>query len=258
MAEETAAGTFTERQVEFAAHIRDPDRHPAPADVEDRRMQIYRDLFFNNISNFLANCFPVLRSCFEDEDWAALMRDFYRDHASRTPLFTKLSKEFLTYLAEEREPQSGDLPFLWELAHYEWVETELDMSPDPVADDDVDPEGDLLENRPVLSPLARGLSYRYAVNEIDKDHRPTEPAPAPVHFLVYRTAEEKTKFIKLNAVSARLFGLIDTRPELTGRQAVNVIVDELQHPQPDTVIEGGLAILRKWRDLGVVTGTRSE
>ncbi|HKX55116.1 MAG TPA: putative DNA-binding domain-containing protein, partial [Xanthomonadales bacterium] len=35
----------------FAAHIRNPAVAPAPADVEDRRMQIYRDLFFNNICN---------------------------------------------------------------------------------------------------------------------------------------------------------------------------------------------------------------
>ncbi len=221
-------------------------------------MQIYRDLFFNNISGFLANSFKVLRSCMDDAAWRALMRDFYRDHASRTPLFTKLAQEFLVYAADEREPQPADPPFLYELAHYEWVRSELAMAPDPPPETGVDPDGDLLEGRPVLSPLAWGLNYRFPVNEIHAGHQPTVPADTAIHFLAYRNAEDRVKFVKLNLVSARLFALIDTRPDLTGRAALEVIVDEMQHPRPDTVVAGGLGILEKWRELGVVLGTRSD
>lgn len=248
---------FQARQVEFAAHLRDPDKQPAPGDVEDRRMQIYRDLFFNNISGFLATSFPVLRSCLSDGAWQALIRDFYRDHASRTPLFPKVAHEFVTYVVAEREAQPDDPPFLSELAHYERVEPELFLADDPQPDEEIDPDGDLLDGRPAISPLARGLSYRYAVNEIDKDDQPSDPADAPLHLLAYRNDDDKVCFVKLNIVSARLFELLDTRPELTGRAALRIIVDELQHPQPDTVIEGGHSILAKWRDLGVVLGTRS-
>ena len=49
-----------QQQLEFAAHLRAPDRNPAPRNIEDRRMQIYRDLFINNVTNFLGNSFPVL------------------------------------------------------------------------------------------------------------------------------------------------------------------------------------------------------
>jgi len=251
------AGDFVARQVEFAAHLRDPDRQPAPADVEDRRMQIYRDLFFNNISSFLENTFPVLRGCVSDEVWRVLIRDFYRDHASRTPLFTRLSREFVTYLAEEREAQPHDLPFMSDLAHYEWIEADLAMSPDPSPDTNIDPAGDLLEGRPALSPLARAFVYRFAVNEIDHDNQPTQPLDAPAHYLVYRNTEDQVKFIKLNIVSARLFELLDTQPELSGRAALEAIISELQHPNPDAVLDGGGAILKKWRELGVVPGTRN-
>jgi hypothetical protein len=251
------AGDFVARQVEFAAHLRDPDQQPAPADVEDRRMQIYRDLFFNNISSFLANTFPVLRGCVSDEVWRTWIRDFYRDHASRTPLFTKLSREFVTYLAKERDPQPNDLPFMSDLAHYEWIEAELAMSPDPSPDASIDPQGDLLDGRPALSPLAWAFGYRFAVNEIDRDNQPTEPLDAPLHFLVYRDENDRVKFVKLNIVSARLFELLDTHPELSGREALEAIASELQHPKPDAVIEGGRAILDKWHELGVLPGTRN-
>ena len=255
---ENEANAFIDRQIEFAAHLRDPDSRPAPADVEDRRMQIYRDLFFNNVSSFLANSFRVLRSCVDDDAWDTLIRDFYRDHASRSPLFTKLSKEFVTYLSEERQPQPGDLPFMSELAHYEWVEVELIMSPDPQIDAVIDGDGDLLDGRPMLSPLAWGLSYAYPVHEIDKNNQPTGPAEAKLHFVVYRNVDDEVKFVKLNVVSARLFALLDTDPTMTGRDALNMIAEELGHQQPDVVVAGGLDILQQWRDLGIVLGTKSD
>ena len=51
---------FQEKQFAFAAHIRDPKHVPAPDDIEDRRMAVYRDLFFNNLKSLLSNMFPVL------------------------------------------------------------------------------------------------------------------------------------------------------------------------------------------------------
>jgi hypothetical protein len=40
---------FIERQYAFAAHLRDPDNNPAPAGIEDRRLENYRGLFYRNI-----------------------------------------------------------------------------------------------------------------------------------------------------------------------------------------------------------------
>ena len=53
---------FQEAQRHFAAHIRNPDLNSAPSGIEDRRMSIYRELFYNNVESFISNGFPVLRS----------------------------------------------------------------------------------------------------------------------------------------------------------------------------------------------------
>jgi hypothetical protein len=74
-------------QTSFAAHIRNPDAVAAPEGIEDRRMGIYRDLFFNNIRNFLASNFPVLRTLYSDQGWEQLSRDFYASFRCHTPLF---------------------------------------------------------------------------------------------------------------------------------------------------------------------------
>ncbi|RKZ79734.1 MAG: DUF2063 domain-containing protein, partial [Gammaproteobacteria bacterium] len=47
--------SFIDTQYQFAGHIRDPEHNPAPADIEQRRMAIYRELFYNNIEGFIAN-----------------------------------------------------------------------------------------------------------------------------------------------------------------------------------------------------------
>jgi hypothetical protein len=47
------------RQQQFllSKHIRDPENSPPPPDIEDRRLAIYRDLFYNNIEGLLAGTF---------------------------------------------------------------------------------------------------------------------------------------------------------------------------------------------------------
>ena len=50
-----AAKDLRDLQTAFAAHIRDPDRHEKPAGIEDRRMKIYRELFFSNVSSMLSS-----------------------------------------------------------------------------------------------------------------------------------------------------------------------------------------------------------
>ena len=40
-------------QKNFAAHIRSPDTVAKPSAIDDERMQVYRDLFFNSVKSFL-------------------------------------------------------------------------------------------------------------------------------------------------------------------------------------------------------------
>ena len=58
---------YQDIQYRFAAHIRDPQHVPAPEGIEDRRMAIYRDLFFNNLKSLLSSTFPVLKKLLADD-----------------------------------------------------------------------------------------------------------------------------------------------------------------------------------------------
>jgi len=243
-----------DRQYEFAAHLRDPEQFPAPGDVEDRRMAIYRELFFNNVVKFLGGNFPISRSILGEEAWEKLVRDYYRDHKSHSPLFPDMPREFLSYLSEEREPQPHDPPFLFEFAHYEWVEAGILLAADG-PEKSYDAEGDLLEGTPTLVEPAWLLNYNYAVNEIGSDNQPDAPADQALHYVVYRNMADEVKFVRLNIVSARLFELLQQDSSLTGLAALEQIAAELQHTDPAAVVRSGQQILEQWRQSGIVLGT---
>ncbi len=248
--------SFKDIQYQFTRNIRDPETCPAPADIEDRRMQIYRDLLYNNVEDFLANIFPVLRKITPDKQWHELMRDYFKKHQARTPLFPKMSQEFLQYLENEREVGDSDFPFAKELAHYEWLELAIAIDSRDIDLQGIDTNGDLLAGLPVLSPLAWPFAYRYPVHKISPDFLPKE-APAQASYLVvYRDRDDEVGFLELNPVSAKLIEYLQADKSVSGLQMLQDIAIEIQHPDAQVVIDGGREILESMRDKDIILGTR--
>ena len=249
--------SFTDLQYKFTRHIRDPENKPAPVDIEDRRMEIYRDLLYRNVESFIANSFPVLRKITPDDRWHNMMRDYFKKHQSRTPLFPKMPQEFLQYLESERIADD-DPPYIFELAHYEYAETAVSIDPREIEWDGIDQDGDLLENVPVISPIARPLSYQYPVHLISPDYQPDQATVQPTYFVVYRDRNDDVGFIELNPVSARLIEFILEEKNITGRVLLEKIAIELQHPNPEIVINGGHEIMQDLREKDIILGVKIE
>lgn len=247
---------FIRTQLAFAANIRDPEGTTAPADVEERRMAIYRELFYNNVEGFISSGFPVLRSLYDDARWHAMVRDFFIQHRCQTPYFLEISQEFLEYLHNERAANAGDPAFLLELAHYEWVELALSVAEGSLTVAGVDPNGDLLEGLPVLSELSWPLSYRFPVHAISPDFQPHQAGEQPSHLIVYRDREDAVHFLEANPVTARLLALLAEGTVASGRAALVQIAEELQHHNPEAVIEGGRELLNDLRRRDILLGTR--
>lgn len=251
----TALKKFQALQYEFAAHIRDPEHRAAPGGLEDRRMSIYRELFYNNIEDFLATAFPVIRTITPSERWHALARDFYARHQCHEPQFFKIAEEFLKYLEAERGDVLDDPAFLRELAHYEWVELALSISARELTPELADPNGDLLSGVPVLSPLAWTMAYDFPVHRIGPDFQPKAAPEQPTLLVVYRTRGDDVKFMEINPVTARLLELVDQEPA-TGAEQLQRIALEMKHPQPAAVLAEGAAILQSLRARDILLGAK--
>ena len=243
---------FQDYQRAFTRHIRDPKQHPRPAGVAERRMKVYNDLLFNNVSNLVSSCFPVARSILGERKWQQLVREFFATHRCRSPYVRQVPEEFLQYM-QERDSGGREPDFLIYLLHYEWVELAVDISPKEADADAIDPAGDLCTGRPVLAPSHMLLSYPYPVHRIGKGYQPTLGQQEQTYLLVFRDSDDEVRFIVLNPVSARLLSLIEAG-SLTGDEALAQVVEELQHPDPAVALAGGQAMLEDLRNEGAILG----
>ena len=245
---------FRSVQLDFAAHIRNPDINPRPADIEPRRMKIYVDLFYNNIKSFLDSAFPIAKEILGDDRWRALAREFVHRHPSESPYFLQISEEFLTFLHDRG---LDDLPpFLLELCHYEWVELSLDVAVDDAVAEDCDADGDLLEEL-VVSPLYRALGYAYPVHQIGVDNQPQTPPAVPTFLVVYRNEALKVRFIESNPLTHRLLELL---PSMSAREALLQIRTELaaagREVSEAEMLNQGRQTLTHLRDVGIILGNK--
>lgn len=239
------------QQFRLAAHLRDPISNPPPDGLEDRRLAIYRELFFNNIEGLLSGNFPVIRKTLGDARWRSLAREFYAHHRSHTPLFAEIGREFIRFL-QERSPADGDPAWLAEMAHYEWVELGLQ-----IADDELpahDPAGDLLTGIPVLSPLAWPLAYTWPVQHIAPDYQPSTPPPVPTLVLVRRDANHDIRFAEISPLVFRLFELL-RGGGASGRQVLEQLAAEARAEEVPAFVEQGHAMLQRMREEGSLLGT---
>lgn len=238
----------------FALHLRDPDRHPPPPGLEDRRVQIYRDLFLANVVSLLAGNFPVLRTLYDEAGWRALVRRWYGTQRAQTPLFPELGREFVRWLQQHAD--DGAAPHAWqaELAHYEWMEvvaanSEIDLDDGPPAVD-----GDLLDGVPVRSPLTWPLLYRWPVQRIRADALPGDMPPAhPTCLIIVRDRRDQVGFLEANPLTLRLLELLGGSPPRTGEAILRQLADEAGIDAA-RVREHGRDLLQRLRERDIVLG----
>jgi hypothetical protein len=197
--------SLRETQDAFIQHLKNPQANPFDGGIEDRRLKIYRELFFNNILGFLSSGFPVLESLYSEQQWKVLARNFFSEHECRSPYFIDISKEFVEYLSSEYELGEFDPVFMRELAHYEWLELDVSIRKSNQTAKAWDGHSQLTQIQ--MSDLASLVSYQYPVHQISVDFYPSQTGET-VYLVVYRDATDEVNFTLINAVSAHLLNTI--------------------------------------------------
>lgn len=241
-----------DEQNTLGRYLRDPEHCAPPAGMDVARVQVYRDLIFNNLSLLLSGTFPVLIRILGDERWRSLMRMFLRDYRARTPKFGEIAQEFVEFLASQPAAlnEGSWPPFMVELAHYEWVEMVLQQS-----DAEPLPGGDaaqLLGCTLQVSALAWPLAYAWPVHLVGPDYQPETPPAQPTLLLVQRAEDWRVKFSELSPLAWRLLQRIGEFPALTGAEQLQGLAVEAGAVGADEFIDNGAALLRQMQAEGVV------
>ncbi len=247
---------FMRVQYAFAGHLRDPEGHPPPSGIEQRRLAIYRELVYNNVESFLRNGFPVLYRLLDDALWQRLVRSFLRDHRSHSPYFLEIGREFMAFLEQRRDLLAASPPFTLELCHYEWVELALDIDEREIPDDEIaviDP----LDTSFSLSPLAWLLEYRFPVHRIGPDFRPSEPGVRPTCLIVYRDRADRVRFLEVSPLVqglARLF----SQQRVRAADAIAALADASGYPDPEKLLEAGRTAVAQLHERSILVSEGGE
>lgn len=119
--------SFQENQAIFCEWLRSPDATP-PANVQPERMQIYRELLYNNVSSFIEIVYPVTRSLLPTALWESICQDFFAQAQCQSPFYNDISLQFREYLVDTQHSVLNDRPWLTELLQFEWLELYLDTA----------------------------------------------------------------------------------------------------------------------------------
>lgn len=232
--------SFHAVQYQFADHIRDPQNKAPVAGLEDRRLNIYRELFFNNVRGFLDSGFPVLASLYDEDDWGQLARIFFASHHCRSPYFVDISKEFVEFLSNEYEMQENDPAFMLELAHYEWIELALSIR---IQEDEISVwDGEAELDKVGFSPLAEVLSYEFPVHQISEDYQPSE-SNGQTYLVVNRQQNDEVKFTEVNALTTHLLGIIQARNNITISDLIAQLEADLPQFPKEQIQQGSQQIV---------------
>ena len=238
---------FQRVQAVLAEHIRNPETNPPPSDVEDRRLQIYRRLFYNTIESFCSRNLRSLRNIVDDEYWHTLIREFMHSYRCDSPYFREIPQQFMHFLVETHK-EKDRLPYITELCHFDAIRLELRLAPDTTyatESDSIDFQTDKL----VLSDLVRLLSYQWPVHEIDADYIEIQPPTEPTWIVAFRNKQDNVQILVSNARTIRLLELLRTPQE--GAHLLTTLAQEL-HLSPEKIHDQTIDAVRSFVKRGVL------
>ena len=240
--------SFQATQHAFMQHIRDPEKNAFP-DIEDRRLAIYRELFFNNVEGFVSSAFPVLQSLYSEEDWLVLVRKFFSQHNCKSPYFLQISEEFLAFLSNEYQRTESDPEYMLELAHYEWVELALSIA-------DQDPNEsfiDDIQTQPLyFSSLAWRVSYAYPVQFASSENTALAAMDEGNHLVIYRDRDDDIQFVAINGITAHLLQQIETNPSVLYAALLTTMQQALPQVESSALEHGLFITLNDLAEKGVL------
>lgn len=222
-----AESTLWALQQEMGRYVRGltgPENIAMPED----RLHIYRRLVQNNFTNILGRAFPVLSQVMPAGSWQNLVRQFYQQAVSNTPLFYDIPATFLQFLQQQEKLQPA---YAYELAHFEWAEMAVEISTEDIDMTDIEEDADMMSGTPAISPVLWLLTYQYPVHRIAPDHADVDMGEQPYCYALWR---QKDFGLRTESIDAAFFLLLQQMQQHADLTSVEHIQCWVQHfPEAD-------------------------
>lgn len=174
--------SFQATQQQFCNWIRFPQSE-LPKALHAERMQIYRDLLFNNVCSFINLVYPITRALLPAIQWQKLLTEFFQQAQCESPFYNDISLQFREYLTDCQHPSLHEYPWLAELLQFEWLELYLDTV-------QIEKKRLTRQSEWQLNTQVWVLVYQYPVYQWSSSMIIAEAEPMPSAILVWRNDQD--------------------------------------------------------------------
>jgi hypothetical protein len=184
--------------------------------LNPKRAQIYYEHVRGGIESALQRAYPLTCHLLKEKRWNALVDAFLAQEDCATPYLWKMPQFLIPFIEKSRWSEQVRIPYLADLADFEWLEIEIYMMPD-CPDKRAGRKGDLLDDPLVVNPESRIITYSYPVFEKKKLPRSMQKGSYPL--LTFRHPQNmQVYFIALSPFFKAVLEWIQSGH--TGRQAL--------------------------------------
>lgn len=216
---------FQQVQRLFCDWIRRPEQDLSVS-VERARMQVYRDLLFNNMCDFVDRVYPVARSLLPEQTWQQLKADFFSHGQCESPFYLDISLHFREYLSAVEHPVLQKYAWLAELLQVEWLELHLDVLDITPQRSDFNPQIDSVQqlislaktgvlfrlSLPIWVLAYQWPVYQWRVGELISVQHP----PAPNVIVAWRDSNDHVRIEPVQPVTAIILEWFAARTDMVG------------------------------------------
>jgi len=146
----------------FAQYCRD-GKEVAIQGVKSERLPHYRWLVFNVVKEALETTYPISFKYIDSEIWDEMVFQFFSVYKCSDPQVWRMPVEFYEFCKEENFSEKHQLPFLYDLLYFEWLEVELYMMEDITFPKFGDSEN-WFDRRIAVTPEYRIIKLEYPVH----------------------------------------------------------------------------------------------
>lgn len=236
---------FQIAQQQFCDWIRDPEKE-LPQVLSTDRMQVYRDLLFNNVCSFINLVYPIAQTLLGAEQWQSLLQEFFQKSKCESPFYNDISLQFREYLADQQHPVLDEYPWLAELLQYEWLELYLDTV-------EIEKVIFAQDQDWQLNTKIWVLVYQYPVYAWTTSMTLVEVKPMPSVIMVWRDEQDNVCIENLSPLCAMLIEQLNLRAhsETELRQLIQSVVPDFTQRNVHTQLQELRAFLTRLKLLHV-------
>ncbi len=256
---------FQQHQLAFTDWIRHGGSAREPNNISKARLNIYRELIFNNISSFIEQTYPITQALLPSEIWHNLIDLFFQYGQCDSPYYYDISLHFKDFLDQDtaKTPIQNaeasyhvflpnihhDYPWLRELMQYEWMELFVDMA-EVTWLDDPSPEVmnvDLHQRTSqqfLLKTTSWVLGYQYPVHTWSTSMSLADIQLMPSCLLIFRDQNYTIQVHSLHPLWALFIDTLQSQEMVNFRSLTELIQQNTQLDQ--SVIDETLIHILTW------------